>query len=85
MTSVDLALKRATATIARSLPGYGGAVIVINDRGEIAMQHNMDPIKLAVVLGKLTEELVKEAKLIRLEVSNGANEKGADRPIETES
>lgn len=67
------ALRKLSRAMRRFLPaGHDGAVIVVTPTGRVACHHNMDPVKLAIVLGKLTEDLVREAKQpIFEEATNG--------------
>lgn len=75
--TVERSLTRLGRSMDRLLPAdYTGAIVMVGPGGEVACHHNMDPVKLAIVLGKLTEELVREAK--RPIFEGGSNH--ADRP-----
>lgn len=57
------ALEKIGRAMDRFLPeGHDGALVIVAPDGQVRCHYNMDPVKLAIVLGKLTEDLVREAK-----------------------
>lgn len=70
-------LRRIARVMDRLLPkDHGAAVVIVTAGGQVACHHNMEPVKLAIVLGKLTEDLVREAKQPIFEgVKNGTEQK----------
>lgn len=74
---VDVALKEIERAMTRILPSdCEGAVIVITPKGDVACSSGMDPVKLALALGRLTEDIIKQTKLPILEVhQNGTADK----------
>jgi hypothetical protein len=58
-------LTRYSGELEQHLPkDHSIAVIIVGPGGQVACNYDMDPVKLAVVLGRLTEDLVREAKAL---------------------